>query len=399
MSPRSTLQTSSGRVGRFTSRRPPAAGAQGGPGCPAASERLLQVRVRVADGRHAVVELPAERHRALHLGLLHQGTEQLIELAGGRRTAGGLRIQRKPADRSNPGGARFLPGGTHPGVRDGAWLETALGHVADMDRAGLEVFVGPAGRARATGSKAAVECSRHLWVDIDNPGELWRLWRYCEARPPHLVVSTAGSGGVHVYWALVEPLPARTINTDTGEVVEWVERANRRLVHALAGDRQSTDRSRLLRVAGTTNYKTGQQARIAHVDFHRPPYKVEDLVGGLPDPPSTGGGLRMTGQPSRADADDGYRAVTPPDYFRAIAGIEVPAHGFVSCPMPDHEDRHPSCKVWPSAQQGWHCFSCGVGGSIYDLAAAVEGGPTGAGLRGEDFKRAQARLVEAYGER
>jgi len=123
------------------------------------------------------------------------------------------------------------------------------------------------------------------------------------------------------------------------------------------------------------------------------------VLGGLPDAPRTGGGLRMNGQASRGDADDGDRAVTPPDYFRAIAGIEVPGHGFVSCPMPDHEDRHPSCKVWPSAQQGWHCFSCGVGGSIYDLAAAVEGGPTGAGLRGEDFKRAQARVVEAYGER
>lgn len=43
--------------------------------------------------------------------------------------------------------------------------------------------------------------------------------------------------------------------------------------------------------------------------------------------------------------------------------------------------------------------SCGVGGSVYDLAAAVEGGQTGALLRGEDFKRARARVIEAYGER
>ncbi|MGH3991585.1 MAG: hypothetical protein ACRDSN_03870, partial [Pseudonocardiaceae bacterium] len=319
-------------------------------------------------------------------------------LAGGRRTSHGLSIQRKPAERANPDGARFIPGGAHPDRLGELLLQTALGEVAAMDRAGLEVFVGPTERARAAGGKDAVERSRHLWVDIDTPGELWRLWRYCEAHPPHLLVLTEGSGGVHAYWALAEPLPARTINSDSGEIVEWVERANRRLVHALSGDRQATDRSRLLRLAGTTNYKTGRRARIAHVDFHLPPYRVEDLVGGLPDPPDRQRGGRVAGQPQRI-VEDSHRAIAPPEYFRAIAGIEVPAHGFVSCPMPDHEDRRPSCKVWPSAEQGWHCFACGVGGSIYDLAAAVEGGPTGAHLRGEDFKRARARVVEAYGER
>lgn len=162
---------------------------------------------------------------------------------------------------------------------------------------------------------------------------------------------------MHTYWALAEPLPARTINTDSGEVVEWVERANRRLVHALSGDRQSTDRSRLLRVAGTTNYKTGRRARIAHVDFHLAPYKAKDIVGELPDPPDRRCGGRVAAQPQRV-VEDSHRAIAPPEYFRAIAGIAVPAHGFVSCPMPGHENRHPSCKVWPSAPQGWHCFSC-----------------------------------------
>ncbi|MBU4312667.1 MAG: toprim domain-containing protein [Candidatus Omnitrophica bacterium] len=37
------------------------------------------------------------------------------------------------------------------------------------------------------------------------------------------------------------------------------------------------------------------------------------------------------------------------------------------CPSPDHEDIHPSCSV--NCQTGfWHCFSCGMGGSIYKLA-------------------------------
>ena len=391
MSPRSTPQTSSGSVGRLacrSDRRELAASA--------ASERSLSVRVRVADGRNTIVELPPARHRALHLGLLHQGTADLIELAGGRRSSERFHIQRKPADRANPDGARFVPAGAHPDSHGGAWLGVALRHVADMDRCGLEVFVGPTGRSRAAGSKDVVDCSRHLWVDVDTPDELWRLWRYCEAYPPHLVVSTGGSGGVHAYWALAEPLPARTINTNTGEVVEWVERANRRLAHALAGDRRATDRSRLLRIAGTTNYKTGLRARIAHIDFHHPPYNVGDLVGALPDPPGKTS-ARMAGQEPRPPVDDPYLAIAPPDYFGVLAGIEVPRHGFVSCPRPDHEDRHPSCKVWPSAEQGWCCFACGVGGTVYDLAAAVEGRPSGVQLRGEDFKRARARVVDAYG--
>jgi len=36
-----------------------------------------------------------------------------------------------------------------------------------------------------------------------------------------------------------------------------------------------------------------------------------------------------------------------------------------------HEDTHPSFHVYPTPAQGWHCFSCRTGGSIYDLAAAL----------------------------
>jgi hypothetical protein len=46
----------------------------------------------------------------------------------------------------------------------------------------------------------------------------------------------------------------------------------------------------------------------------------------------------------------------------------------------------------------WHCHACGAGGTIYDLASAVLGGPTGHELRGEAFKRARAYVVDVLGE-
>ena len=46
----------------------------------------------------------------------------------------------------------------------------------------------------------------------------------------------------------------------------------------------------------------------------------------------------------------------------------------VRCPMPEHEDKNPSCSL--NADKGmWKCYSlsCDRGGDIYDLAAAVKG--------------------------
>src|SRR4051794_29929760 len=46
-----------------------------------------------------------------------------------------------------------------------------------------------------------------------------------------------------------------------------------------------------------------------------------------------------------------------------------------------HEDRTPSLHVYAEPERGWMCFGCGRGGSIYDLAAALEGvTPRGAGF-------------------
>jgi hypothetical protein len=162
----------------------------------------LRCRLRLADGRVFSGPLAPERHRALQLGLLHAETNGLVELAAGARGGGRLQItSRRRADHA--GGEGWLP----------AALELAAWHA---DR-GEEVFVAAAIRAQSRGGKQAVTATRFLWVDVDQPGQLHALWGFLAARPCHLLVETAGSGGVHAYWKLSEPLPATMVVKRTGE--------------------------------------------------------------------------------------------------------------------------------------------------------------------------------------
>jgi hypothetical protein len=356
----------------------------------------LRCRVRLADGRIFAGELQPERHRALQVGLLHEQTDGLVELAAGSRRDGRLQIRtRRRAD-------HFLPGG---GTGEEGWLEALLDLAAGHGERGEEVFVAPAIRSRTAGAKHAVSASRFLWVDVDQPGQLHALWAFLAERPCHLLVESGGSGGVHAYWKLAEPLAATCVIERTGELVEPIERANLRIVHRLGvgADRKPTvadpacaERSRVMRLAGTLNGKTGAHARIVEADFALRPYSIELLVGDLPDPPPLGG--RRTRR--RGASSDPYKRITPPEYFERLAGIVVPRDGLVSCPAPGHEDRHPSCSVGTSPDHGWCCHSggCGARGAIYDLASVLLGGPWGRELRGEAFKRARAYIADAFGE-
>jgi hypothetical protein len=163
-------------------------------------------------------------------------------------------------------------------------------------------------------------------------------------------------------------------------------------------DAACKERARVMRLAGTVNWKSGQHARIVEADFALPAYKLEELVGGLPDPAPAG--ARVDGRAARGGShDDPYKRIAPPEYFRRLAGIAVPRGGLVRCPVPAHVDRHPSCRVGADAGQGWCCHAgdCGARGAIYDLASVLLGGPWGRELRGEAFTRARARVVELFG--
>jgi hypothetical protein len=188
---------------------------------------------------------------------------------------------------------------------------------------------------------------------------------------------------------------------------EPIERAHRRIIRALGVDRDGrpdvadprcAERSRVMRLAGTINHKSGAWARVLEADLALEPYAIDELVGDLPDAPTATTGPRnrhRDGAPG-----DPYKQIPPPEYFQRLAGIRVPRGGLVSCPVPRHRDRHPSCNVATRPEQGWCCHSasCGARGAIYDLASVLDGGPWGPQLRGPAFARARARVVRAVGE-
>lgn len=97
---------------------------------------------------------------------------------------------------------------------------------------------------------------------------------------------------------------------------------------------------------------------------------------------------RRLAQPD--DVDQALRAIPPPEYVASLADAEVPAHGgMVHCPLPDHDDRRPSCMVYAEPARGWYCWGCSRGGTAYDLAAHV----WGLGLRGPVFVELRQRLA------
>lgn len=285
-------------------------------------------------------------------------------MAAGQRTPdGALRMRRRDDVRHYPSAGDLT-----------AFVALVRRHRA----AGDEVFSTPLTRHAPCPGAAAVAAAHVAWIDIDDPDALGEL-RYFEYRP-HLVV-WSGSGGAHAYWRL-----ARQVAADE------IESANRKLCRRLGGDPSSTDRGRLMRLPGTVNHKAGAWCRIAWLDLAAPGIAVEALTDGLSDPAPP----RPPRRPRAIERDDDLADIPPPQYFRALTGREASdGGGYVLCPV--HDERRPSCRVWPEPRDGWHCFGCGRGGSIYDLASLLDGGPHGAALRGEDFKRVKRRVAERLG--
>jgi len=128
----------------------------------------------------------------------------------------------------------------------------------------------------------------------------------------------------------------------------------------------------------------------------RDPYDLDALTAARPSPPGPVPTGSIPPAPARRDVPwrrDALAAIPPPEYFAALCGVPVPPEGgLVRCPLPGHDDAHPSCMVYASTAQGWRCFSHpggAVGGRIYDLASALDGGPTGRSLRGPAFRAAR----------
>lgn len=52
--------------------------------------------------------------------------------------------------------------------------------------------------------------------------------------------------------------------------------------------------------------------------------------------------------------------------FLAGVGVHVDRCGKAKCPF--HGEKTASLKVYEDPKRGWHCFGCGTGGSVIDLA-------------------------------
>ena len=409
---------------RRAAGQPAAIGAEG-------EREMLPVTVRLKDGREVTGERTPSWHRDMHLTFLHATSRGFIEVAAGERDKGKLEIYTRRRREY------FVVAGGH---RDQAWRSEAL-ELADRHlQAGEELFLGVAPRVQQSASKQAVHWSRWLWLDIDGSEHLGRLQALLERKPAHLLVESAGSGGMHAYWRLARPLPASKISTEDGRVVienplevrqptreggtrlvgyralgskqvitaarkvEPIERANMRLLTALGyttvdgkqvpiGDPQCREQTRVLRWAGSRHGRTGNWARIVRLDLWLPAYQPSVLLDDLADPERS---RPVISKDLRQVKYDAYRLIPASVYFPRLAGITLPDRGNIRCPSPQHEDVKASCSVDTYVFR-CHSKKCGVQGTLYDLWALMHGLPCGDALAADPdaFRRAQKGAQDA----
>jgi hypothetical protein len=231
-----------------------------------------------------------------------------------------------------------------------------------------DVYLGAAPRSFPRGGRDAITALAALWVDADTPASIAALSAFEPA--PSILISSGG--GQHAYWLLdhtVDPAVA--------------EDANRRLAALLGADARCADAPRILRPPHTFNYGYRPRRPVELLRFDRARLELGFIVAGLPTVPApASSGVRV----ARPIGGDPLLALDPAFYVGELLSIAVGRNRKVTCPF--HRDAHPSLHVYPTAAQGWHCFSCGRGGTVYDLAAALRGVEP----RGQDFVRLRSWL-------
>jgi len=114
-----------------------------------------------------------------------------------------------------------------------------------------EVYAGVAPRLGENGTKASITRLRALWADLDVKAGYThksRIEQLMELPHHHSILVWTG-GGWHAYWLLQEPAEG----PNEQDLAEYVMR---RIAEGLQGD-PVHDRSRILRVPGTFNWKSG----------------------------------------------------------------------------------------------------------------------------------------------
>jgi hypothetical protein len=278
-------------------------------------------------------------------------------------------------------------------VRD---ADALVGQALAWHARGLEVFAGVLPRSAPQPDNRAVGEGALLWADVDERDAIGKFDAFCSVHPAHYLAASGG-GGRHAAWLLAEAHPG-------SELAE----ACRRLAAAVGGDLAVCHPGASLRLPGTRNHKPGAgPCELLAADLALAPYELAALVGELPAAAPGGvaarsGTVLEGGRRARPwHGDDPLAEIPPPVYVAALCGVEVSAGGgVISCPLPGHEDAHPSCVVSAEVGRGWRCFSHPggpVGGRVYDLASALAGGPVGPALRGAAFLSAKLAAEERLG--
>ncbi|HXW59247.1 MAG TPA: CHC2 zinc finger domain-containing protein [Solirubrobacteraceae bacterium] len=70
---------------------------------------------------------------------------------------------------------------------------------------------------------------------------------------------------------------------------------------------------------------------------------------------------------------DALLAVSADVWLPALTDLELPCSRTICCPLPGHEDRTPSCRIYDTS---FYCFGCHRGGDIFAFAGELWGVPT-----------------------
>ena len=175
-----------------------------------------------------------------------------------------------------------------------------------------EVYVGAAPRRGEEGTKAGVSRVLAIWADLDARGSHTRESRTEQLMKlllrPSIMVWTGG--GWHSYFLLEKP-------ADGPEELQRAELVMRRLAAGLASD-PVHDRSRILRVPGTYNWKYGELRPVVlerfDPDLRYGLGELEEMVGVLLGGAGVGDDVHHVGTVSRdvlsGPIRDGQRNVT-----------------------------------------------------------------------------------------
>lgn len=242
-----------------------------------------------------------------------------------------------------------------------------------------DVYIGVCLRARRAGGREAIDRSHLAFVEIDTTDAIHRLRAF--RHPATMIVSSGSAGHAHAYFTLSAPV-----------AVPELERANRRLAHALGGDLASVDAARILRPPSSWNHKHSPPAPVELIELDQTRrYDLDQLVDGLEDPRGRPCARVTTSRRTgRTEIDRLLLAIPAGEYVHALTGITPDRAGKIHCPF--HEDHTASLQLYEDGT--WYCYgACKAGGSIFDFAARL----WLTDAKGAAFLKLRARLADELG--